>query len=259
MEPEPDITRQNINISNINSIAEIKHAYYINLDTRPDRKAHVEEQLKKIGVKAERFNAIRLPNGALGCSMSHLKCIELAKQNNFDHIMIVEDDITFLKPKVFVKQLNYFLKNHKNWDVILIAGNNVPPYTRVDDSCIKVSRCQTTTGYIVNKHYYDKLIQNYRDGMAHLMKEPDKPILYAIDKYWFNLQMVDNWYLITPLTVTQKDDYSDIEQKRVGYTHLMTDLDKEWLFKQPPVEQLVKINDKKSPNTPTMHKINYIK
>ena len=243
----------------MNSITDIKHAYYINLDTRPDRKAHVEEQLTKIGVKAERFNAIRLPNGALGCSMSHLKCIELAKQNDFDHIMIVEDDITFLKPKVFIKQLNHFLKTHKNWDVILIAGNNVPPYTRVDDSCIKVSRCQTTTGYIVNKHYYDKLIQNYRDGMARLMREPDKPILYAIDKYWFQLQMVDNWYLITPLTVTQKDDYSDIEKKHVGYTHLMTDLDKEWLFKQPPVEQMVKINEMKSPSTPKMHKINYIK
>jgi len=64
----------------MNSISDIKHAFYINLETRPDRKQHVEEQLQNIGISAERFNAIRLQNGAIGCSMSHLKCIEIAKE-----------------------------------------------------------------------------------------------------------------------------------------------------------------------------------
>ena len=40
------------------------------------------------------------------------------------------------------------------------------------------------------------------------------------------LQQNDNWYLITPLTVTQREDYSDIEQRNTNYTWLMTDLDK---------------------------------
>jgi GR25 family glycosyltransferase involved in LPS biosynthesis len=54
---------------------------YINLDSRPDRKEHVVKELEKVGVKeATRFKAIELENGALGCSMSHLKCIEIAKK-----------------------------------------------------------------------------------------------------------------------------------------------------------------------------------
>ena len=58
------------------------------------------------------------------------------------------------------------------------------------------------------------------------MKEPEKHVYYAIDKYWMILQQNDNWYLITPLTVTQREDYSDIEQRNTNYTWLMTDLDK---------------------------------
>jgi len=106
----------------MNQISDIHHIFYINLESRKDRKLHVENQLENIGFKnAQRFNAIKLPNGALGCSMSHLKCLELAKKNCWDHIMIVEDDITFLNPELFVKQLNDFLSIHKVWDVLLIA------------------------------------------------------------------------------------------------------------------------------------------
>ena len=65
----------------ISNISDIKHCFYIKLDSRPDRKIHVENQLQIIGIQGNRFNAIRLPNGALGCSMSHLKCLEIAKEN----------------------------------------------------------------------------------------------------------------------------------------------------------------------------------
>ena len=91
---------------NINSIENIEHTFYINLENRPDRKEHVEKQLQSIGIAATRFNAIKLNNGAIGCSMSHLKCLEIAKQNNWDHVMIVEDDILFLNPNLFKNQLN---------------------------------------------------------------------------------------------------------------------------------------------------------
>jgi glycosyl transferase family 25 len=213
------------------SICDIKHAFYINLDSRPDRKLHVERQLNMININAERFNAIKLENGALGCSFSHLKCLEIAKKNNWDHILIVEDDISFLNPELFKKQLSKFLVNHRNFDIVLIAGNNISNYNEIDDTCVKVIKCQTTTGYLVKSHYYDILIKNYKEGIQKLIKEPHNHRLYAIDKYWFNLQEKDNWYLITPLTVTQREDYSDIEKKLTNYTKVMTDLDKKWLLK----------------------------
>ena len=216
----------------ISTISDIKHSFYINLESRQDRRVHVEEQLKSVGIQSNRFNAIKLPNGALGCSISHLKCLEIAKENNWDHILIVEDDIKFLNSGLFISQFNRFLYLHSDWDVVLIAGNNLPPHTIIDDTCAKVTQCQTTTGYIVKSHYYDTLIDNIRRGITNLIKEPNKHVLYAIDKYWFKLQQKDNWFLIIPLTVTQREDYSDLEKRQTNYTRVMTDLNKEWLTNQ---------------------------
>ena len=238
----------------ISNISDIKHAFYINLESRLDRKKHVEEQLKIIGIQANRFNAIKLPNGALGCSMSHLKCLEIAKENNWDHVLIIEDDIKFLNPELFINQINKFFNLHSEWDVVLVAGNNLPPHEVIDDSCVKVTHCQTTTGYIVKKHYYNILIDNIRNGITNLIKEPTHHYLYAIDKYWFKLQQLNNWYLITPLTVTQREDYSDIEKRPTNYTRVMTDLSKEWL--QQPPRQNIKMDYTQKPPI-SLSKINF--
>jgi len=239
----------------ISNISDIKHSFYINLEFRPDRKLHVEDQLKIIGIQANRFNAIRLSNGALGCSMSHLKCLEIARENNWEHVLIVEDDIKFLNPEVFVNQINKFFSLHSDWDVVLIAGNNLPPHEIIDDSCVKVTQCQTTTGYIIKKHYYNTLIDNIRNGITNLIKEPNQHFLYAIDKNWFKLQQKDNWYLITPLTVTQREDYSDIEKRPTNYTRAMTDLTKEWLLSQKP--QNIKMNYTQNKPPISLNKINF--
>jgi len=219
-------------------ISDIKHVFYINLEHRTDRKEHVEKQLALIGIKnPTRFNAIKLENGAIGCSMSHLKCLQIAKENNWPHVLMCEDDIQFLQPDLFVKHMNNFLENHEDnstWDVVLLAGNNMPPYALEDDYSVRVFQCQTTTGYLVKQHYYDKLINNVKEGLQKLLQEPHNHRIYAIDKHWFQLQQQDYWFLITPLTVVQREDYSDIEKRRTNYKKPMTDLDKKSYFRQGP-------------------------
>jgi glycosyl transferase, family 25 len=218
-------------MSQIRSLDDIKHAYYINLEHRADRKQHVEEQLSTLSIKAERFNAIKMENGAIGCSMSHLKLLQTALANNYDHILIMEDDITFLEPDTFKTKFNKFLELHGNdWDVILFAGNNMPPYTIPDDTCIKVSRCQTTTGYLVNGHFIKALATNVKNGLTHLLSKPSESKQFAIDKFWFVLQEASRWFLITPPTVVQRPDYSDIEKRDTDYTKSMKDLDKKEMF-----------------------------
>ena len=216
----------------ITCLADIKNAFYINLEHRSDRKAHVSEQLTNLGLpEVERFNAIKMENGAIGCSMSHLKILQNALDNNLDHVLIVEDDITFLNPELFKTNFDTFLqRNGNNWDVILLAGNNMPPYDSIDDVCIKVKRCQTTTGYLVNGHYIKKLMTNVKMGLTSLICNPGRHAMYAIDKFWFVLQAVDKWFLIIPLTVVQREDYSDIEKKRINYQKIMMDLDKKEMF-----------------------------
>jgi glycosyl transferase, family 25 len=211
----------------------IKNIFYINLDHRTDRKVHVETQLAKIGLQGfQRFNAIKIENGAVGCSMSHLKLLQQALKDKLDHVLIVEDDIEFLDPELFKTQLDRFLKEQSLWDVVLFAGNNMPPYEKVGDTCVKVTRCQTTTGYLVNGHYIEKLMNNVKMGLTNLLRDPTNHTVFAIDKHWFALQEKDNWFLITPLTVVQREDYSDIEKRVINYHSSMTDLDKKELFEK---------------------------
>lgn len=215
-----------ISIPILKTISDIKNIFYINLDTRTDRKKSFEQQIKLLGLNATRVNAIRNKHPAVGCSLSHLQILNHAKENNMDHVLIMEDDILFLNPSEFIKNLNYTLQNHNDFDVLLFAANNVGNYSKLSDSCVKITCCQTTTGYLVKNHYYDVLINNFKKGILNLMKNIHLPNMYAIDSYWKQLQPIHKWYLIIPLTVTQCSNYSDIEGKNVNYDYLMLSLDK---------------------------------
>jgi len=205
---------------------------YINLEERTDRKVHVNTELHKLKINTPyRMPAVKLlsGNGALGCSMSHLKCVEHAKKQNYPLVFICEDDITFLNPAVLESQLEMFFKyasrEKLDWNVIIVGGNNMVPYVSVNSFCIKVSNCQTTTGYIVNSAYYDVLINNYKEGIKKQMEDPTNPN-YKIDKYWFRLQQADKWYMLIPPTVVQREDYSDIEKRRTNFQEYMLNYNK---------------------------------
>jgi len=208
----------------LNNFEDIYNIFYINLEHREDRHAHVLNQLEVMGMKdkSKRFNAIKMINGIVGCGMSHLKILQNAHENLFDHILIMEDDITFIEPNTLKTQFNKFIATHKNnWDVILLGGN-VIDFDDIDETCIKVNKCLCATGYLVNGHYIQTLINNIQIGLKYLIKRPLYKHLYAIDVFWWGLQYKDNWYLITPLTVTQMESYSDIEHKITNYVTKMT-------------------------------------
>lgn len=210
-----------------------EHTLFINLDHRTDRLEHINKEFEKMGIKGERIQGIQPKNPAVGCTMSHIKCLELAKKRGYKQVFICEDDITFTNPELFKSNIAKFVENDKiNWDVLIISGNNRPPYQKLYDYASRVFYCQTTTGYIVKQEYYDRLITNFREGLGKLIKEPTNKFEYAIDKYWQCLQMQDYWYIITPLTVTQYDNYSDIEQKDTAYSEIILDLEKPWFQQQ---------------------------
>ena len=229
--------------NNIKCASDITNIYYINLDKRTDRKYHIENQLKLLNWNGKRFPAIQHSFGALGCSFSHLALLKYARRNKLSHILIMEDDVTFLEPSVFLNSINKFLETHNDFDVLLLAGNNMGDYKRIDNHCIKVTHCQTTTAYLVKSHYYDTLISNYENGINLLQLYPNRINEYAIDQYWGSLQIADKWYLITPLTVTQRQDYSDIEKRPTNYAPAMLDLDKTaFLQRQCDIATLKQIN-----------------
>ena len=213
----------------INHFHDITNLVYINLDSRIDRRNNFESQFNKLGLHPQRFSAIRNIDGAIGCSMSHVACIELAIRNNWDHVLVCEDDASIINPGQLVYQVNQFLKyKGDSWDVILLAGNNYQPFRQESPACVRVANCQTATSYLVRRHYFETLLANFKEGLANLIADPSNQPKYAVDQYWKKLQRVDHWYLIIPISIIQRPDYSDISKQHVNYTDAMTQVNKKW-------------------------------
>ena len=214
----------------------LTHTLVINLGEREDRKLTVFIQLQNIGINPERVAAVKTKDGAIGCSMSHIKCLEIAKKSNWEYVCIVEDDFKCIDPLKFKSILLKFqensVKDNIQWDVLLLGGNNCPPYQTIPnvDYCVQISNCQSAIGYVVKKEFYDTMIQNYREGVSKLMRDPKNKREFAVDMYWKRLQSSRRWFILIPLTITQETSYSDIEAKVINYDHLMLDIDKPWIF-----------------------------
>ncbi len=209
----------------------LENVYYINLEERVDRKVLVETELKKMKWKYERFNAIKHERGALGCSLSHLAIVEMAKEKDLDYVVILEDDIQFLQPEKYNKMLidfrNFVESNSLDYDVLLIATNildKVRGVIPINNYIYRVGASYSATGYIVKKHYYDKIIANYKEGIRLLIENPTVAGKYEIDVYWIKLQMADKWLVIYPRTVNQRESYSDIIKCVADYTKHMIDI-----------------------------------
>lgn len=202
----------------------IKNHFYINLEYRTDRRDKCIQELLKWDITPNRFPAIQNRVGIIGCGMSHLKCLQIAKEKRYPYIAIFEDDIVIPKPKQVENIVNRIIKSGVEWDVLLLAGNNFKPNKlETEDYCI-VNKCFTTTAYIVREPFYDKMIENLKEGLIFLMETGDRQ--FSLDAWWCHLQREHKFLLINPLSIYQRADYSDIEKCGVNYKNLMLNNDK---------------------------------
>jgi glycosyl transferase family 25 len=204
----------------------LRYTMYINLDSRKDRNQWMLNQLQTLQVTGIRMPAIEHQYGAIGCTLSHIACIQYAKENNFPMVCILEDDVWFMNPSEFQKKIEAVKNAEEKWDVLLLGANNYQPFVACSDDFIKVSNAQSAVAYIVQQSYYDILIDNMSQSVMQLANEPFNKEQYALDMYWKQLQRRDVWYMIIPPCISQVPDYSDIEERMVDYSYFMLQYDK---------------------------------
>lgn len=190
----------------------IEMVVYINLRYRIDRKRKVEEELRKVfpPEKIVRFNAIQHEKGGIGCSMSHIGALELAISKKWKNVLIVEDDLQWMKFKQCLKVFERLVKTPH--DVIVLSGHGAI-YNPVT---YKLESCFGRTAYLVEEHYYQTLLDNFKTGLDLLNVEFTHD--YRGDRFWNRIQKRDNWYIVMPALCIQAPSFSDIEQKHVNYT-----------------------------------------
>jgi hypothetical protein len=189
--------------------------YYINLDHRNDRKELIEKELNEFKFSFERFPAIKDSFGILGCSKSHLSLLKYAKENNFERILILEDDFTFLVSKEeFYNEINQLLCIEFDVCMISFLLNQVEP---VDNRPYrKVIEAQTASGYIVNSHYYDALIELWEWSVVKL-EETNHHWIYGNDQIWKRLQQQDEWICLLQPAGKQRASFSDCAMRFMDY------------------------------------------
>jgi hypothetical protein len=192
-----------------------KYHFYINLSERTEKNENTINELKRFGINSpNRFEAVKHEIGLVGCVKSHIKCIEIAKEKDYPFVCIFEDDVIFRNIEKCKEMINKYI--NIDYDVLYIGCRVLDnKYEFITDELIRINRAYTAHAYIVKSHYYDKILENFYEGMklkiqagidSHNNKISEE---YNIDVYCNSLQSVDKWYSFYPHFASQRDGYSD--------------------------------------------------
>ena len=209
--------------------------FIINLEHRKDRWDECQEILKKHKItNFERFTAIcpeyksidrkhynRLVvnqrewyvTGAVGCKLSHLGVIKLAKSRGYNNFLVLEDDfsIDYLEEEFKSIFTNAILElynpntntNTNTWDMLYLGGNNLIKPNKLDNNQLlhRAIKINTTHAYAMNNSIFDRCINEIENCGTEID-----------DYYKNNIQNIPelNVFCIFPSLIKQRRSVSDI-------------------------------------------------
>lgn len=216
------------------------HIYYINLSSRVDRREEVQRQLKQYDIEAKRWEAIQLTQEEnlkytlkgyplcekvsdtdldhksrieqvtlrqRSCLFSHLSLISHAKNNNFENILIFEDDIIFNPDINIIDTISKSLQDLKNqeWDMYSFGSVLLSPTTKITDNLYRLGFFTAGHAIAFNHTIYDSILDfPFKQEMN-------------IDMHYGRLSY-DRAKSFTSKypTIFQNHNYSDIQMREVG-------------------------------------------
>jgi len=180
-------------------------AYIINLEHRKDRRAAVEQEILKLDLeKYTVVPALTGSNPSEGCTLSHQYCVQLAKENDLEYVLILEDDV------IFEENVQEIFKNAFRevqaypWNILYLGCNVKESVQKVGQSLGKVVKANTTHAYVIHKRFYDTVLSI-----------DDYSII--IDLQYRQLSYKYDMFTCIPLIAFQRPDHSDIINKKVNY------------------------------------------
>jgi len=155
-----------------------------------------------------RFGEKFMP-GEIGCIMSHINALKMARMRDWPYVIVLEDDITIAQD--FEKRIKLLFKLlPTDWEHAYLSGkpNIIPPSTLLlFPNVIKTNGVQQTHSMIINKNAYDKVIEKL-----------EKFETAADDAYMDMIAKNDLIsYTYYPFVTYANSDYSYIWNKAVGH------------------------------------------
>jgi GR25 family glycosyltransferase involved in LPS biosynthesis len=151
--------------------------YYINRAERQDRSESFLKRASEVGITPKRQEAVKpepeyvkfLYEGhkdvtraeKISCTLSHQAIIREAKNNNYDCVLIFEDDCLFLEDfKEKLSKSVFELKNF-DWDILYLGGEPNNIMNQVSENLYTMKQLggiYTTHAYAVNNTFYDTFL-----------------------------------------------------------------------------------------------------
>jgi glycosyl transferase family 25 len=161
---------------------DLPETYVINLQINKKRLRILEKYFKRENLKFTRFPAYHgkklnekalvqdgtlsyyhfLRKGQLGCALSHLKLLEMIKQQKKEMALILEDDVII--PENFASRLRQLLLHlPPKWDIVFLGGCNIYG-KKINKYFIQPTRYTQTYNlcmhaYLVNYRNIDKIVK----------------------------------------------------------------------------------------------------
>ena len=194
--------------------------FVINLDRKKDRLELFDKEMKYIGWEYERFSAVDT-NSYIGCAMSFMKLCEMATKNNYEHIIIFEDDVFFMpyaKEAIAELETEIFTKT-TNWELFHFGPTIHRPLAAYNENLLDLTNLPPkdpakhtsifgTSGFILSKKTFDYFLEwntnKYTDN-SHMHKAIDHYLDIAV---YPNVQS----YTYKLPIVVQRNYYSDINK-----------------------------------------------
>lgn len=135
--------------------------FYINLDSRTDRKEHLLKNLECFNIKGvERFSA-KTDNSTAGINLvnSTLDIYKDFIKSEADTLLILEDDCQFLEPFNCESEQILADINSLDWDLFWLGCHHRRKPVCVSHNCYRVSSVSYAQSYIIKKPFAKEVVE----------------------------------------------------------------------------------------------------
>lgn len=188
----------------------------INLASRADRLVRFQSEMDRLGIVAQRFDAVADPVGIIGCTESHAECLRMLLERHWEHAMICEDDARFRLSRGQLDVLAQSFLDDARAEVACLAFHLMSPPRLHNLRYFRARETRTTACYLIKRSIAAEFLALLELGVDRLREGGDRE-MFGVDMIWNRLQKERVFLVPTVRAVVQEAGYSDVEGMQVRY------------------------------------------
>jgi GR25 family glycosyltransferase involved in LPS biosynthesis len=200
-------------------------SYLINLASRPDRLAQATEELSRVGIEFERFEAFTPDqaggNRPLAFNKSQYYCIKKAVEEGHERFAVFEDDVAFtdMTGGIITDAINQIPEDfdlaHLGCNIIGMSTTEWTMPQKISERIALLHNCWQTHAIIWSKQG----AESFLDLFPFYKDEYAVEGLMIFDE-WLrqNVYPLEKSFVMRPMVAYQRPDFSDLNQAQSDYT-----------------------------------------